>query len=104
MEPMKPMKPMEPMKPMKPMEPMSSGPAWWPSGLGEPASQGAQGSLRYAFFPEAKRLVIEQDGKTTTYDSGDHQISGVSQQHGHDQTLTFTSQHGPVDLGSLTRI
>lgn len=95
---------MEPMKPMKPMEPMSGGAAWWPEGLGEPSSQGAQNSMRYAFFPEVKRLVIERDGKVTVYDSADHKISGVSQQHSHDQTVAFVSQHGPVDLERLTKV
>ncbi len=77
MEPMKPMAPMEPMTPMKPMAPMET---WWPDELGQPATSGAQNSARYAFFPEKRRLLIEQGGKLTTYDSGDHRISGVSQQ------------------------
>jgi hypothetical protein len=104
MKPMKPMKPMEPMKPMKPMEPISSGAAWWPSELGDPSTQGTQNNMRYAFFPEKKRLLIEKDGHVTTYNSADHQISGVSQQHGGHQSLSFTSQHGPIDLGSLTKL
>lgn len=101
MEPMKPMKPMEPMKPMKPI---SGGAAWWPEGLGKPSSQGAQNSMRYAFFPEAKRLVIERDGKVTVYDSADHQISGVAQQQSHDQIAAFTSQHGQVGLDTLRKV
>ena len=98
------MEPMKPMKPMEPMKPMSGAPAWWPSDLGNPSTQGAQNDRRYAFFPEAKRLLIEQNGKVTAYDSGDHRISGVSQQHSQDQTLNFTSQHGQVDLNSLTKL
>ena len=100
MEPMKPMEPMEPMKPMKPMDPPASD--WWPDGLGNPASSGAQNDLRYAFFPDRQRLAIEQNGKVTQYDTGDHKISGVSQQQsGSGGTPRFTSQHGDVDLGSL---
>ena len=51
--------------------------------------------MRYAFFPDARRLLIERDGKLSTYDSGDHQISGV-QQSG--DLPTFTSQNGAVRL------
>ncbi len=103
MEPMKPMKPMEPMKPMKPMEPMSGGEQWWPNDLGEPSSTGSQNGMRYAFFSKARRLLIEKDNKLTTYDSGDHQISGV-QQSGGGSDPAFTSQNGSVNLGELRKI
>lgn len=100
---MEPMKPMQPMKPMEPMAPPSGGQGWWPEGLGQPASSGAQGGTRYAFFPDARRLVVERDGKVTTYDSGDRRISGVSQD-GQGQTATFTDQNGPVRLDELKRL
>ncbi|MFC6048448.1 hypothetical protein ACFPYM_11470 [Methylobacterium hispanicum] len=87
---------MEPMKPMKGAEP------WWPEDLGSPASSGGQNGLRYAFFPEKHRLLVEREGKTTTYDSGDHRISGVQQQSG--GTVSFASQNGTVDLDSLKQV
>jgi hypothetical protein len=34
---------------------------WWPSGLGSPASIGAQNDLKYAYFPSSSRLAILQD-------------------------------------------
>jgi hypothetical protein len=46
-------------------------------------------------------LLIEQGGELTTYDSGDHRISGVSQQDGQGRTLAFTSQNGAVKLNEL---
>lgn len=101
MEPMKPMAPMEPMKPME-MKPMEKGEAWWPKDLGEPSSSGAQNGLRYAFFAETHRLVIERDGKTTTYDSGSHRIGGVSQAN--EGALRFTDQDGEVDVSQLTTL
>jgi hypothetical protein len=104
MEPMKPMKSMQPMEPMKPMEPMGSGPKWWPNDLGAPASCGSQNDVRYAFFPSSRRLAIEESGKVTVYDSGDHQISGVSQQQGSDRTLAFTSQKGDVKTNELKKV
>lgn len=96
---------MEPMKPMEPMEPMDPPASdWWPKGLSEPSSSGSQNGMRYAFFPKQHRLAIEQDGSVTQYDTGEHQISGVSQQQGARSGATFTSQHGDVDLGSLKSV
>jgi hypothetical protein len=74
---------------------------WWPDDLGAPASTGAQNDIRYAFFPAARRLAIQIGGRTTLYDSGDHRISGVSQQQRGDASLTFTSQHGVVRVADL---
>jgi hypothetical protein len=98
------MKPMKPMEPMKPMQPMAAGEAWWPQELGQPSTSGAQNGMRYAVFPEGRRLLIEQDGRVTTYDSGDHRISGVSQQDSQGQSLAFTSQHGSVKLEALKQV
>jgi len=44
---------------------------------------------------------VELNGHVTVYDSRDHQIGGVSQQQGSGGSLTFTSQHGTVDVSSL---
>ncbi len=101
---MKPMQPMKPMEPMKPMKPMSGGEKWWPEDLGQPATSGSQNSMRYAFFPEKRRLLIEENGKLTTYDSGDHRISGVSQQHGQSRSLAFADQNGSVSLDDLKQV
>jgi Short C-terminal domain len=78
---------------------MSSG--GWPADLGHPASVGSQNNLRYAFFPESRRLVIDVAGQQTVYDTGDHHISGFSQQQSGDQSLTFTSQYGLVRVADL---
>ncbi len=96
------MEPMKPMAPMKPMEPMTFE-QWCPKQLGHPSSSGGQNGIRYAFFPEARRLLIERAGELTTYDSGDHRIGGVSsqQQSGGEPSLTFSSQHGSVRLDEL---
>ncbi len=75
--------------------------AWWPGHLGTPASVGAQNNLRYAFFPATRRLAIELGGRTSVYDTGQHQISGVSQQQGSDQSISFTSQFGLVRVADL---
>jgi hypothetical protein len=75
--------------------------AWWPAELGSPSSAGAQNDMRYAVFPATHRLAIEKGGRVTLYDTGDHVISGVSQQQSGGQSLTFVSQRGLVRLTDL---
>ncbi|MCG5235912.1 SHOCT domain-containing protein [Xanthobacter oligotrophicus] len=74
---------------------------WWPADLGQPASTGAQNSVRYAYFPGSHRLAIDLNGQVTVYDSLDHQIGGFSQQQGGSGSLTFTSQYGTVFVSNL---
>jgi len=76
----------------------------WPSELGLPSSQGAQNNMRYAVFPQSRRLAIEVDGRRTLYDTGDHQIGGVGQQQSGDRSLTFTSQFGTVRVADLPEV
>lgn len=75
--------------------------SWWPGELGQPSSSGAQNDMRYAFFPTARRIAIQQGSTVRVYDSGDHQFSGFSQQQGSGQSLTFNSQYGTVRVSDL---
>ena len=79
----------------------SGGNNWWPGGLGQPSSSGSQNNVRYAFFPQSQRLVVERDGQVTVFDTLDHRISGVSQQQGGNTSLTFSSQYGTISTLSL---
>ena len=74
---------------------------WWPAELHRPDSTGSQNSVRYAYFGQARRLAVEFNGKVAVYDTLDHRISGVSQQQSGTSSLTFSSQHGPVDVSRL---
>ncbi len=74
---------------------------WWPSDLRWPNSTGAQNGVRYAYFAQARRLVIEVNGRVTVYDTLDHQIGGFSQQQSYGGSLSFSSQYGLIDVGSL---
>lgn len=76
----------------------------WPAELGTPSSTGSQNAMRYAVFPGTRRLAIAHDGGMTVYDTGDHVISGVSQQQGSDRSLTFVSQHGLVSVADLSEV
>ena len=91
---------------LAPADPSRSGFGgnWWPREFGSPSSSGAQNDMRYAFFPDTRRLVIGSHGETTTYDTGEHMISGVSQQQSGSQSLLFTSQFGTVRLEDLHKI
>lgn len=73
----------------------------WPVEFGLAAAAGSQNDMRYAFFPSARRLVIEDRGKRTIYDTGEHMITGVSQQQSSDRTLAFRSQLGAVTIADL---
>lgn len=92
---MEPMKPMTPMQPMKKMDPV---PAWWPEALGQPAASGGQDDLRFAFFPDRRRVAVQRAGKVTVYDTGEHGITGMSDSGG---TLSFTGPDGEVALDDL---
>ena len=79
----------------------AGGGNWWPGDLGSPSSSGAQNDMRYAYFPGSRRLAVSINGEVSVYDTGDHQIGGVSQQQGGGQSATFTSQYGTVRLLDL---
>jgi hypothetical protein len=78
--------------------------SWWPDGLGSPASSGAQNDMRYAYFPGARRLAVQQNGQTRVYDTAHHTIFGVSQQQGGGQSLSFSSDHGTVRAEDLQQV
>jgi hypothetical protein len=73
----------------------------WPAELGSPSSSGAQNDMSYAYFPATRRLAIRVGGDLRIYDTGDHNIGGVSQQQSGDQSLTFTSQYGFLRVADL---
>jgi hypothetical protein len=74
---------------------------WWGADLRWPNSTGAQNGVRYAYFAQARRLAIELNGRVTIYDTLDHNIGGFSQQQSYGGTLSFNSQYGLIDVGSL---
>jgi len=77
---------------------------WWPPGLGAASAAGAQNDMRYACFPNGRRLAVMRGGEVKVYDTGEHRISGFSQQQSGSQTLSFTSQLGTVRLDELKQI
>jgi hypothetical protein len=75
--------------------------SWWPPELGRPNGAGAQNGIRYAYFNAARRLAINSGSDVTVYDTLDHRIGGVSQQQSARGSLSFSSQHGLVDISTL---
>lgn len=94
---------MEPLKPLKPMSPLSPPERWWSDDLGNPSSSGAQDGTRYAFFLDKKLLLTQRGGKLDIFRTGGYRISGISQVSG-GETLTFTSQDGPISLEDLDKV
>lgn len=83
-------------------EPEENRDAWWPAELGIPASTGGQNGLRYACFPERRRLAIAREGRVTLHDTGDRRLTGFAQQQGGGGApLSFTGPDGAVALDSL---
>lgn len=78
--------------------------AKWPADLGAPASSGSQNDMRYAFFPSSRRLIIESDRGRKIYDTGEHQITGVSQQQSGSRSLRFSSPNGDVAVETLKAV
>lgn len=74
---------------------------WWPAWMGSPNATGAQNNTRYAYFANSRRLAVDTGGDVWVYDTLDHQIGGFSQQQGSGGGMTFSSQYGTVNLGSL---
>jgi hypothetical protein len=55
-------------------------------------------------FPDTRRLIIDDQGAITVYDTGSHRIFGVAQARSSDQTLSFTSQDGLVRIADLRKV
>jgi hypothetical protein len=64
---------------------------------------GAQNDLKYAVFPDSRRLAIKDGERVQIYDTGSHRIFGVAQAQSADQTLTFSSQDGLVRVKDLPK-
>jgi hypothetical protein len=77
---------------------------WWSAEMGRPGAVGSQNDLRYAVFPDTRRLVIDDKGSIKVYDTGNHRIFGVAQAQSSDQTLTLTSQDGLVRVADLQKV
>lgn len=81
---------------------LEAGESWWPAKFGHPASSGEQNGIRYAYFPEKHRLLIQEGAHLVAYDTGERHLTGAAQRQGSTSNLTFSTAEGPVDLKHLT--
>ena len=73
-------------------------PDWWVAKFGKPAMSASQNGLRYAYFPEKNRLVIQVDNHLTEYDTTGFVITSVSAQNGILRILTKQGDRSPADF------
>jgi hypothetical protein len=66
-----------------------------------PAASGSQNTLRYTSFLVQCCLAIAAPEHVWLYNTLDHQVSGGSQEQGRGTTVTFTRQHGVVEVTFL---
>lgn len=67
--------------------------------------KGSQNNSHYAYHASDKRLVIENGGKTTLYDTTGYPLTGVQQsQDGSGKHLSFTYPGGSVKVTDLKEI
>jgi hypothetical protein len=78
--------------------------SWWPEGFGTPSAAGSQNAMRYAFFPAVKRLVVDDNGAVSIYDTGAFLIAGVAQQQDVSQSLSFSTADGPIPVSRFKRV
>jgi hypothetical protein len=76
--------------------------SWWPKELGTPNATGEQNNVRYAYFGDCGRLAVEANGQLNVYDTGEHRISGFSQQQTPAGAVVFSTPAGTVSLSSLS--
>ena len=57
--------------------------------------------MRYACFPEQRRLAVMRDGQVRVYDTKEHRITGFSQQQSGSQSLSFTQPAWHCSAGRL---
>jgi hypothetical protein len=79
----------------------STGESWWPGAFGHPATSGEQNGVRYAYFPQQRRLLLQQGARIDAYETGSYHITGAAQQQEHASPLTFASDKGPVPINQL---
>ena len=80
---------------------MPAGESWWPASFGHPAATGDQHGIRYAYFPDRDRLLVQQGARITSYDTTGRQITGFAQEQSTASRICFTSERGPFELSEL---
>jgi hypothetical protein len=75
---------------------------WWPADLGAASSDEELSDLRYAYFHDKHRLIVDDAGRRMIFDTGEHDIMRVT--HCRYGGIVFTSQLGKFMLACLVRV
>src|ERR1700759_3932606 len=74
----------------------------WPTALGIASTSGSSAEMRYAYFPQHRRLAVEWRGVVTIYDTAEYQFRGMLQAHSAETVGTsILTQRGRVRLVDL---
>lgn len=66
---------------------------WWSYDFGNPTLIGGQNDIRYVYFAQRDRLIIQRNSKEYLYDTAPYSLTGVSQQQANNTTvLVFHTQ------------
>ena len=82
--------------------PRSGAERWWPDDLGRASADEQLTDLRYAYFRDRHRLIVDEAGQRKIFDTGEHDIMRVTRcRYG---GIVFTSQLGKFMLPCLVKV
>jgi hypothetical protein len=88
---------------LRPQQPTSK--SSWPSELGIASTSGTSPEMRYAYFPQNRRLAVEWHGVLTIYDTAEYQFRGMLEAHSAETVGTsILTQRGRVRLTDLATV
>jgi hypothetical protein len=77
----------------------------WPSELGVASTSGTSAEMRYAYFPQNRRLAVEWRGVLTIYDTAEYQFRGLLEAHSAEVVgVSILTQRGRVRLSDLATV
>src|ERR1700723_3791341 len=92
-----------PLRTLRPQQPAAN--SSWPSELGIASTTGTSAEMRYAYFPQNRRLAVELRGVVTIYDTAEYQFRGMLQAHSAETVGTsILTQRGRVRLTDLVTV
>jgi hypothetical protein len=69
------------------------------------STSGTSPDMRYAYFPQNRRLAVEWQGVLTIYDTAEYQFRGMIQAHSAETVgISILTQRGRVRLTDLATI
>ena len=69
------------------------------------STSGSSAEMRYAYFPQNRRLAVEWRGVVTIYDTAEYQFRGMLQAHPAESVgMSILTQRGRVRLTDLASV